>query len=115
MFQAFDYPTPFTAIGRRTVSNVPAQALVMMNNPFVVQQAELWAKRVLATPDKTREQRVGAMYAAAFGRPPTAAELAAATAFLAEQDKEYGKPDAPKAWTDLAHVLVNAKEFIFVE
>ncbi|VTT97652.1 cytochrome c : Uncharacterized protein OS=Singulisphaera acidiphila (strain ATCC BAA-1392 / DSM 18658 / VKM B-2454 / MOB10) GN=Sinac_1210 PE=4 SV=1: PSCyt1: PSCyt2: PSD1 [Gemmataceae bacterium] len=115
MFQAFDYPTPFTAIGRRTVSNVPAQALVMMNNPFVVQQAELWAKRVLASPDRTREQRVGAMYAAAFGRPPTAAELAAAAAFLAEQDKEYGKPDAPKAWADLAHVLVNAKEFIFVE
>ncbi|WP_439629903.1 PSD1 and planctomycete cytochrome C domain-containing protein [Gemmata sp.] len=115
MFQAFDYPTPFTAIGRRTVSNVPAQALVMMNNPFVVQQAELWAKRVLAAPDRTREQRVGAMYAAAFGRPPTAAELAAATAFLAEQEREYGKPDAPKAWADLAHVLANAKEFIFVE
>ena len=25
MFVAFDYPTPFTTIGRRTVSNVPAQ------------------------------------------------------------------------------------------
>ena len=33
MFTAFDYPTPFTTIGRRTVSNVPAQALVMLNNP----------------------------------------------------------------------------------
>jgi len=43
MFTAFDYPTPFTTIGRRTVSNVPAQALVMLNNPFVLQQAELWA------------------------------------------------------------------------
>ncbi len=115
MFQAFDYPTPFTSIGRRTVSNVPAQALVMMNNPFVIQQAELWAKRVLATPDRSTEQRVGAMYEAAFGRPPTKAELTAATDFVAEQAKEYGKPDHPKAWTDLAHVLFNAKEFIFVE
>ena len=50
MFVAFDYPTPFTTIGRRTVSNVPAQALAMLNNPFVLQQAELWAKRVLAEP-----------------------------------------------------------------
>jgi hypothetical protein len=115
MFTAFDYPTPFTAIGRRTVSNVPAQALVMMNNPFVLQQAELWAKRVLATPNRTAEARVTAMYESAFGRVPTKPELSAATEFLAEQAKEYGKPDHPKAWADLAHVLLNAKEFIFVE
>src|SRR5207248_11571572 len=48
MFVAFDYPTPFTTIGRRTVSNVPAQALAMLNHPFVIKPAELWAKRGLA-------------------------------------------------------------------
>ena len=35
--------------------------------------------------------------------------------FVAGQAAEYGKPDHPKAWADLAHVLFNAKEFIFVE
>jgi hypothetical protein len=115
MFTAFDYPTPFTTIGRRTVSNVPAQALVMLNNPFVLQQAELWAKRVLATPGLAAGDRVRAMYEAAFGRVPTGDESAAATEFLADQGKEYGDPDHPKAWADLAHVLFNAKEFIFVE
>jgi hypothetical protein len=115
MFTAFDYPTPFTTIGRRTVSNVPAQALVMLNNPFVLQQAELWAKKVLATPDHTAEERVREMYLTAFGRPPMKDEGSTAAEFVAEQAKEYGKPDHPKAWTDLAHVLFNAKEFIFVE
>ena len=115
MFTAFDYPTPFTAIGRRTVSNVPAQALVMLNNPFVLQQAELWAKRVLATPGRSPEDRVREMYEAAFGRGPTREELTAATEFLAEQGREYGEADHPKAWSDLAHVLLNAKEFVFVE
>ena len=116
MFTAFDYPTPFTCIGRRTASNVPAQALVMLNNPFVLQQAELWAKRVLAVPDGSRtEERVQAMYEAAFGRLPTKAELAAAASSLPGRPEEYGKPDHPKAWADLAHVLFNAKEFIFVE
>ncbi|MBN9121404.1 MAG: PSD1 domain-containing protein [Planctomycetes bacterium] len=115
MFTAFDYPTPFTAIGRRTVSNVPAQALVMLNNPFVLQQSELWAKKVLAAPGRTAEDRVREMYLTAFGRGPTKDELADATGFVAEQAKEYGKPDHPKAWADLAHVLFNAKEFIFVE
>ncbi len=115
MFTAFDYPTPFTTIGRRTVSNVPAQALVMLNNPFVIQQAELWSKRVLAVPSLTPDERVTGMYQSAFGRPPAKDELATATAFVAEQATEYGKPDHPKAWADLAHVLLNAKEFIFVE
>jgi hypothetical protein len=114
LFTAFDYPTPFTTIGRRTVSNVPAQALVMMNNPFVLQQAELWATRVLAVPGRTADERVADMYAAAFGRGPTTDELAAATGFLADVAGE-GKPDDPKAWAALAHVLFNAKEFIFVE
>jgi hypothetical protein len=114
MFTAFDYPTPFTTIGRRTVSNVPAQALVMLNNPFVLQQTELWAKRVLAAPGTT-EDRVRLMYATAFGRGPTQEELTVAVKFVTQQAKEYGKPDHPKAWADLAHVLFNAKEFIFIE
>jgi hypothetical protein len=115
MFVAFDYPTPFTTIGRRTVSNVPAQALAMLNNPFVLQQAELWARRALAVPGQTADERVRGMYATAFGRPPTADELTGATGFVAEASKEYGRPDHPKAWADLAHVLFNAKGFIFVE
>src|SRR5262245_34326332 len=68
MFLAFDYPVPFTTIGRRSVSNVPAQALTLLNNPFVVEQAQRWAKRTLAEPGKTLEQRVRGLYVAAFGR-----------------------------------------------
>ena len=85
----------------------------MLNNPFVLQQAEIWAKRVLAAPGTQSSERVAAMYEAAFGRRPTSDELTAVV-FVAIQAKEYGRPDDP-AWTDLAHVLFNAKEFIFVE
>jgi hypothetical protein len=112
MFTAFDYPTPFTTIGRRTTSNVPAQALVMLNNPFVLQQAEIWAQRTLAAPGNS-EERVNAMYETAFGRRPTSEELDSALAFIAGQAKDTGRQD--RAWADLAHVLFNAKEFIFVE
>jgi hypothetical protein len=114
MFVAFDYPTPFTTIGRRSVSNVPAQALTLMNNPFVLQQAELWAKHVLAEPDLNTGERVQRMYVRAFGRRAGDAELADALDFLRDQGKEYGRADDPRPWTDLAHVLMNVKEFIFV-
>jgi hypothetical protein len=112
-FQAFDYPTPFSTMGRRTVSNVPAQALALMNNPFVVEQTTVWAKRLLSQPG-TAAERVNGMYDTAFGRPPTEAERADALAFVAQQEKEYGAADDPRAWADLCHVLFNLKEFIYV-
>ena len=114
LFLAFDYPTPFTSMGKRNVSNVPAQALTMMNNPLVLQQAELWAKATLANKQATPQDRISGMYMAALGRPPSPVELAEADAFLEEQARIYGQPDDLRAWTDLGHVLFNVKEFIFV-
>jgi len=114
MLLAFDYPLPFTTIGKRSVSNVPAQALALMNNPFVVQQSETWSKRVLSDPKQTPTQRVATMYVTAFGRPPSATEVTDALAFVTEQSKTYGKADDPRAWADLCHVMFNVKEFIFV-
>jgi hypothetical protein len=114
MFLAFDYPVPFTTMGKRTVSNVPAQALTLLNNPFVIQQAQLWSKQVLRQPNRTSAERIGKMYLMAFGRPPTDGELKDAQDFLTEQAKEYGKADDSRAWADLCHVLFNVKEFVFV-
>lgn len=114
MLLAFDYPIPFSTIGRRSVSNVPAQALAMMNNPFVIQQSEVWASRVLAGNSEPHE-RIRSMYVSAFGRPPTDAEIHDAEAFVESQAKQYDAGDHLHPWADLAHVLFNVKEFIFIE
>jgi cytochrome c553 len=106
---AFDTPTPFSTVGRRTVSNVPAQALILMNDEFVHQQAREWGRRVQSGPGSEQEKIIG-MYESAFARPPTEAELAACRQFLRRP-----APDAVSAWADLAHVLFNVKEFIFLE
>jgi hypothetical protein len=109
MMLAFDAPIPFSTIGRRSVSNVPAQALILLNDPFVTGQAKVWAERVLNDKSlATPRQRVGRMYEQAFARPPTEKELDEAVAFAAAQ------PDERQAWADLAHVLMNVKEFIFL-
>jgi mono/diheme cytochrome c family protein len=112
MLLSFDYPIPAAPIGHRSVSNVPAQALTMLNNPFVLQQAQLWARRTLAEPNLTPEQRINNLYVRAFARPPQPDELSAAMQFLDEQKKQYSDP--LKLWTDLCHVLFNVKELIFV-
>ncbi|HWY86968.1 MAG TPA: PSD1 and planctomycete cytochrome C domain-containing protein, partial [Gemmataceae bacterium] len=62
MLVAFDYPASFDTMGRRGVSSAPAQALTLMNDPFVVEQAALWAKRALADPGQSAGQRVDALY-----------------------------------------------------
>ncbi len=116
---AFDMPVPFQAMGRRTVTNVPAQALVLMNDPFVADQARHWAVRTLADAGATPRARIDAMYRAAFARPPRPEEVAAAEAFLAAQANLHGidpaaEPRHEGTWTDLAHALFNAKEFVFL-
>jgi hypothetical protein len=114
MLLAFDYPIPFSTIGRRSVSNVPAQALALMNGPFVLQQAEVWARRVLSQASDDKD-RIREMYVAALARPPTADEELNALAFLAEQSRQYPATETLRPWSDLAHVLFNVKEFIFIQ
>ncbi len=115
MLLAFDFPTPSSPMGRRNVSNVPAQALTLMNDPFILDQARIWAGRVRLDPTAPPEASVAAMYREAFGRPPVESERLAALAFLDEQARAHGGPaDDPRPWADLAHVLFNVKEFIAI-
>jgi hypothetical protein len=112
---AFDTPIPFSTVGRRSVSNVPAQALILLNDPLVHQQAAAWARRLLREGG-TPAGRVEEMYREAFGRPPTGDERRRCLDFLAQQARLDGDdPDAPGVWADLAHVLFNTKEFIYLD
>ena len=114
MLLAFDFPTPSSPMGRRNVSNVPAQALTLMNDPFLIGQAKVWAERVRQDPKVPPADSVDRMYREAFGRPPGDDERKAALAFLDEQGQAYGRSDDPRTWADLAHVLFNVKEFVAI-
>ena len=106
MMLAFDMPSPFSTMGRRTVSNVPAQALIMMNDPFVHEQSAIWAKRIQLNKQSVQEI-ISQMYYESLSRPPSEKELKVAKEFLGE------KPEL-SVLTDFAHVLFNTKEFIFL-
>jgi hypothetical protein len=114
MMRTFDAPVPFTTIGRRTQSNVPAQSLTLMNDPFVAAQAESWARRILGeTP--SLPQRLQRLYQEAYGRYPTALEQEQLVRFLDSQTRllaEAGTEE--RVWSDLCQVLFNVKEFIYV-
>ena len=111
MFLAFDFPSPFSTMGRRNVSNVPAQALTLMNDPFVIGQARLWAER-------PRERRRPAPLASAWTplprrlRTPADGRRNGRGPRLPERTRA---PQACRAWADLCHVLFNVKEFIYID
>jgi len=121
MMTAFDTPTPFTTVGRRNVSNVPGQMLFLMNDPFVHQQAGLWAQKVLAAPvagegaADQQAERIRGMFRAAYCREPSPEELDRCQQLLAEAAAVLG-PGTPEAesWTELCHALWAVKEFLFV-
>jgi hypothetical protein len=96
----FDLPGPGNTVGRRSVSNVPAQALVLLNDPFVHEQAECWAKR---ESSGSTAERIDRMYWTSFSRAPTDAERSACVIFVTDND-----------WPALAHALWNVKEFIYL-
>jgi hypothetical protein len=115
----FDFPNPNIARGNRDLSNVPPQALALLNDPFVLDQAGVWAAKLIEQNLPTTEARVEAMFRTALGRMPSAAELerfSGLTRELAGLHKvEPAKVLASNAvWKDVAHAIFNLKELIYV-
>lgn len=115
----FNQPMPKLTVGRRDVTNVPDQALALLNDPFVNAMAAYWGDRVLAEYDGAAEARIDAMFAEAFGRPPSAAESERILAFARQcAELNGGNPEdllsCPPAWHDVAHAMFNVKEFIYL-
>jgi hypothetical protein len=74
--RTFDFPEPFSTVGRRDLTNVPAQSLTMLNDERVAELASEWARRVLVhRPHSEEEPRIQDMFVAAFGRPASQNEV----------------------------------------
>ena len=116
----FDTPQPATAIGRRSMSNVPAQALMLMNNEFVHEQARVWAAHLIKDVSSQNNDIVQHAFRQAFSRVPTPEEHQAFAEFSASLAAERNIT-ADVAMRDLeivsevCHVLLNQKEFLFLD
>ena len=118
--EIFDAPKPFTTLGRRDTTNVPAQSLSLLNDPFVIGLSKDWAAKLMSTaPNANSPNRVKDMFAAAFARPPSPDELAKSAAFLVALAREANLPveqiaTSEGVWQDFAQSLFNLKEFMYV-
>ncbi|MBI3822624.1 MAG: DUF1553 domain-containing protein, partial [Planctomycetes bacterium] len=117
--EVFNFPGGKVCQGRRDVTNTPAQALAMLNDPFVHQQAEVWAKKLLERKTDTIATRIDAMFAIALGRPPRPPERVRFERFITQLAEGHGVPrdgvlGSAAVWRDGAHGMFNLQEFITI-
>jgi len=119
MMTTFDRPIPFTTFGRRDVTNVPSQSLILMNDPFVIAQAEIMAKKLLAHGNLSFNQKIEWVYMRAFSRKPSENEILKATEFISllKETKSTVTYEADvnlEVWKEYCHSVFNLKEFLYL-
>ena len=117
--EVFNFPGGKVCQGRRDVTNVPAQALAMLNDPFVVQQADVWAKRLIERKGDTVATRIDALFRTALGREPRPGERKRFTRFVSQVAMLHNVPadgvlSSAPVWRDVGHAMFNLSEFITI-
>jgi hypothetical protein len=130
---AFDASSREACTAERTRSNIPQQALVLLNDPTYVEAARAFAARILSECAGTAHERVVWAWQLALQRDPTDEEINTIHVLFDERLADY-QADAPAAdavlntglapappaldkaelaaWTHVARVLLNLHETI---
>lgn len=130
---AFDAPSREECCAERTRSNIPQQALVLLNDPNYVEASRAFAVRIVQDGGDSDDSRMAWAWRQALQRPPRieemetvmpllkrhvvayAADQAAAKALLAVGSTPMSEdldPAKVAAWTHIARVLFNLHETI---
>jgi hypothetical protein len=132
----FDAPDREKCIARRSVTNTPLQALVLLNDPTYVEAARFFAARMLTQGGKTDAGRINYAFRLATGRTPDpqeravlvesaqealsdyrrhTGEAAALLAVGASRGDSRADPNELAAWTTVASIILNLDETITKE
>jgi hypothetical protein len=130
---AFDAPSREECTGERVRSNVPQQALVLLNDPTYVEAARVFAERILRGGGGTVASRVRWAYARALQRAPEEEEELALGELLRRSRGQFRRDPASArrlvaaglravpqdlsavelaAWTQVARAILNLPELI---
>ena len=112
-FETFDVPDAMQSRGVREQTTVPTQALLLLNNKFVRNQAGHFASRVVnavgeldpGNPDRLRAI-VEEAYWLALSRSPTETEITLGSGLLSEDGQSV---------ENFCHILLTLNEFAYVD
>ncbi|MFK5924476.1 MAG: DUF1549 domain-containing protein [Verrucomicrobiota bacterium] len=101
-----DFPNASTPVGKRNNTTVASQALLMLNNPFLIKKAELLGVAVRREQDPLNE-----LYMRLFSRPVSDEERSWAENFL-KQSLTRGTDE--HAWTLFCQTLLISNDFLYI-
>jgi len=112
IFRVFDFANPSMVTGRRDSSSTAPQALFMLNNPWVIQQAELAATRLLAETGDDDPKRARRIVLQTLGRPATSEELRNILSYVHAADS--GSPRQVR-WAQVVQSLFASIDFRYID
>lgn len=116
----FDGADPSTSTPNRTTSTTPLQALYLLNDKFVHEQAASIAKRAI-TEDDDIDSRIKRLWLLLFGRLPEPEESALAEKFLSDGNAKFSSAGLDgealdfESWQSLVRSLIRTNEFVYLD
>ena len=116
---AFDAPAMEPNCAKRPVSTVAPQALIFMNNAFVISQSRAMAERLQVNAKEDLDGQLTTGWHHAFGRATTPEQLSRSREFVHRQTALFKeRQDKTPELTALANycqALMSANKFVYVE
>ncbi len=103
LLEAFDCPDSAFKAPRRGITTTPLQSLVLMNNSFVMRQANRLAQRIEREADAILPAQVERAYRLTLGRAPRSSEATSAITHVRKHGLE-----------SLCWALFNSSEFLYL-
>ena len=113
MFATFDAPDVMVSCPRRFQTTVPTQALTLFNSPFVREQSQAMAKRLMTNCGDDDGKIIEQAWLLCFGRQVTQEESEKSDRFV--RDETATLNDREAAISELCLALFNANEFVYMD
>ena len=117
----FDAPDSNLSSDTRSASNVPGQALYLMNHPFVQEQASAFASRILAQPLSQESNQIKWAIKTAWGVRADPKSIREGMAYLQAYREKTSTSDSfsdgvrRDAWASYCRVLLTSNPFFYVD
>lgn len=110
LFAQFDFPDPTMPTGKRGETIVAPQALVLLNDPLVLDSAEAMAQEILRS-NSTAKTQVHEIYERCYGREPNESEMERGVNFL----DRAKKADRANRLMLFCQSILCSNEFIYIK
>ncbi|MCG6158133.1 PSD1 and planctomycete cytochrome C domain-containing protein [Rubinisphaera margarita] len=106
----FDFAEPSLVTGQRETTNVPLQALYLMNSDFVTERSRAFAARLSKQSDSPKEI-VRQAFLLCFSREPDQEELERALVYLSPRSQGSLRPEDDRLLETFCQALFSTAEF----